>query len=267
MMKASGSRQTLIAIIVVVVAAVAFWMTLLSPKTKERDELGSQAEEQRVALSQTQSQLAAAEAAKERFPKNYRQLVLLGKAVPVGDDTASLLVQVNTVAEKSDNTFDSIQLSSEASSETAAATEGGAPAASPTEAEAALLPLGATIGSAGLGVMPYELLFTGSFFHVADFIKGIDDLVRTKGSEVKVDGRLVTINGFSLSESHSGFPNLEAHFSVTTYVSPPGQGLTGTTQAAAGEGGAAGAAEEATEAAETAETTEGTPSASIGGAK
>lgn len=252
-MKGKSSTPTLVAILVVVAAAVAFWMLLLSPKMKEKDDLGTEVEAARAALAQTQSELTAAETAKTNFAKNYRQLVLLGKAVPASDDTASLLVQLHTVAIKSENGFDAAELASESTE----ATPEGEGVTSPTESEAALLPLGATIGSGGLAVMPYNLLFTGSFFHVADFIKGIDGLVKTEDPDLSVDGRLMTINGFSLAESHSGFPNLEAHFSVTTYVVPPGQGLTG----APPEGEVEAGAEEA------AETTEGTPTASVGEAR
>ena len=67
----------------------------------------------------------------------------------------------------------------------------------PTEAAASLLPLGASIGPAGLGVMPYSLTFSGDFFQIANFIGGIDSLVHTGAkSNVAVDGRLVTLNGF-----------------------------------------------------------------------
>ena len=97
----------------------------------------------------------------------------------------------------------------------------------PTEAAASLLPLGASVGSAGLGVMPYSLTFSGDFFHVADFIKGIDSLVHPDTATVAVDGRLVTLNGFALNaDPELDFPHLDATFSVTTYVTPPSQGLT-----------------------------------------
>ena len=37
----------------------------------------------------------------------------------------------------------------------------------------------------------------------------------------------MTLNGFALSaDGEGGFPHLNANFSVTTYVMPPGQGLT-----------------------------------------
>ena len=75
--------------------------------------------------------------------------------------------------------------------------------------------------------MPYSLTFTGSFFKIADFIKGLDSLVKTTNENVGVNGRLVTINGFSLGEdSEAKFPALQANFSVTTYLTPPSEGTT-----------------------------------------
>ena len=58
--------------------------------------------------------------------------------------------------------------------------------------------------------MPYTLKFNGNFFHVADFIEGARLLVKTENSKVAVDGRLITINGFSLeADPEDGFPKLE----------------------------------------------------------
>ena len=47
----------------------------------------------------------------------------------------------------------------------------------PTEASAATLPIGATVGPAGLGVLPYSLQFTGDFFEIADLLERIDEQV------------------------------------------------------------------------------------------
>jgi hypothetical protein len=100
--------------------------------------------------------------------------------------------------------------------------------ASPTEVAASILPLGASIGPAGLAVMPYTLNFKGGdFFQMADFIKGLDSLVKTENAKVNVDGRLITIDGFSLAaDGNLGFPTLEATFEITTYLTPPSQGVT-----------------------------------------
>jgi hypothetical protein len=75
--------------------------------------------------------------------------------------------------------------------------------------------------------MPYTLKFDGNFFHMADFIRGLDSMVKTRNEEVKVDGRLITIDGFTLKESPLGFPRLEASVEITTYVTPPDVGVAG----------------------------------------
>ncbi len=77
--------------------------------------------------------------------------------------------------------------------------------------------------------MPYTLTFNGNFFQIADFIKGLDSMVKTQNEEVTVDGRLLTVNGFSLAGGarRPNSPTLEATFSVTTYLTPPGEGLAG----------------------------------------
>ncbi len=56
------------------------------------------------------------------------------------------------------------------------------------------------MGPAGLPTMPYDLTLTGSFFDVANFIGGIDGLVKppTAPASCRRDGRLFTVDGFAL---------------------------------------------------------------------
>jgi Tfp pilus assembly protein PilO len=219
-------------------------MLILGPKQEKADELSRQVDTLNVSLAEAQSKASEATAARRDFPTDYRQLVVLGQAVPAGDETSSLLVELNDVATKAKMSFESIQLSSGTGGEAVAPApvaptpetpapaepSSAAPASAtipPTEAAASLLPLGATIGPAGLGVMPYRLAFSGNFFQVADFIKKIGSLVHTGDSEIAVNGRLMTLDGFALNaDPELDFPHLDANFMVTTYVTPPTQGIT-----------------------------------------
>jgi Tfp pilus assembly protein PilO len=242
-----SSNRLIVSCLVVAALAIGFWVLLLGPKREEASELSSEVGQLQVALSEAQSKAAAAEAARQEFPSDYRQLVVLGQAVPAGDDTSSLLVELNTMAEKTKVKFNSIQLEGSGEGAVAAPTAAPAPAPAPagsatgavpasatippTEAAASLLPLGASIGTAGLGVMPYGLAFSGNFFQIANFIKEIDSMVHT-GKKIGVDGRLVTLDGFALTTAPES-SNLTANFSVTAYVTPPTQGITaGATLAA-----------------------------------
>jgi len=222
----SSSNRTIVAVLALAVLAIAFWMLVLSPKRDEASELDAQAKELKTSLAQHQAEVAEGEAAKAEFPTAYQHLVVVGKAVPGGDEMASLLVQMSHIADSAKGKFLNIKLSSAGGGEEAApaATGGEEAPASPTEVAASLLPLGASVGPAGLAVMPYEVTFDGNFFQIADFIKGIDSLVDTKKSQVSVDGRLITVNGFSLEASpDKGFPALQASFVLTTYLTPPGE--------------------------------------------
>jgi Tfp pilus assembly protein PilO len=230
----------------------AFWFLMLAPKRAEVSDLDREVAEAQSALTAAQQAADLGEQAKADYASNYHQLVVLGKAVPAEEETASLLVDLQALASKSSISFDSLTLAeagaapaptpaetTTADPETgaepgsgtepeAAPPESSLTSVPPTEAAAATLPLGATVGPAGLPVMPYDLHFRGDFFEMANFIRDLDDMVASERTSTGVDGRLVTIDGFSLGpDQDKGFPNLVATVHVTTYVAPVDQGLTG----------------------------------------
>jgi Tfp pilus assembly protein PilO len=223
-----SSNGLIVAMLVIAAVGIAFWMLGLSPKREEAAKLDRQVEQLETSVSMHRSEVLQGEEARKQFPVQYQKLVVLGKAVPGDDDTASLLVQISHLAEGTGIEFRDIALnaSSDGESATPAATPGGEPV-SPTEAEASLLPLGAAIGPAGLAVMPYTMTFDGNFFTIADFIKELDSLVETHNEDVTVDGRLITVDAFSLEpDPEEGFPALQVSFAVTTFLTPPGEGVT-----------------------------------------
>lgn len=232
------STGPIVAIVAVAAVAIAFWTLVLSPKREEADQLARQAESLTAGIESARSEVVRATEARRTFPTAYRQLVELGQAVPSTDETPSLLVELTQIAEESGVQFDGLQLEGEGEAaaevtippvEASGATAVASPSA--TEVASSLLPLGASVGSAGLAIMPYTLQFKGNFFEVGAFIGRIDSLVKG-GRHVAVDGRLLTINSFSLTsgtggeESEGGAKELDATFSVTTYLTPPGQGVT-----------------------------------------
>jgi Tfp pilus assembly protein PilO len=225
-----SKNMTIVAMVVLAVLAFLFWKVLLSPKREEAADLGQQIEAVQASLAQHEAEAVEGEEARDEFPVAYQKLVVLGKAVPGDDDTASLLAQVSHIARDAKVRFQTIELAGGGSEgeETSVNPGPGEETVSATEASAALMPLGASVGPAGLGAMPYSLTFKGSFFRIADFIHGLDGLVKTQTESVAVDGRLLTIDGFSLAaDPEKGFPALEANFGVTTYVTPPEQNVTG----------------------------------------
>lgn len=235
-----SATKMIIAMAVVVALVVAFWQLELGPKRSEASELSDTVAGLRASLATERGELAAAIAARREFPRGYQQLVVLGQGVPSDSETASLLVELSGLAARAGVDFQELGLevggagaaatppadastTEPADGETAAPSSSGPAPVAPTEAAAASLPLGATVGSAGLAVMPYTVTLSGNFFQLAKFLHEIDALVRTKKSGIAVDGRLLTVNGFSLAAGPEGFPDLNATLSVTTYVAPASQ--------------------------------------------
>jgi Tfp pilus assembly protein PilO len=223
----SRTNQIVVAMLVTVALAFGFWTLVLSPKRGEASKLQDKVTKAKSSLEQHQREVDLALAAKKRFAANYRETVVLGKAVPRDDETASLLVQLKAIADSAGVRFQEIELSGEGEGEAASAAippanpEEPAP---PTEVAASLLPLGATVGPGGLGVMPYTLKFTGDFSRISSFIKGLDSFVKSTNAGMDVSGRLITINGFTLGPMTGGsFPQLEGTFSITTFITPPGE--------------------------------------------
>jgi hypothetical protein len=247
-----GNDRVILIVVPLLALAAAFWFLLISPKRDEASQLQEEIDTNAAALDAAQAQIATAEEARDAFPDNYGELVKLGRAVPEDDDQSTLVYDMAEMGDGNELDFRGFVVvpgsgdpvtapaeptptasaadESEERVEEAAAEEEPAPAApaEATEAAAAALPIGATVGPAGLPVQPYEFKYTGDFFNVADFLGDVDKTVTTKSGEPVVHGRLMTVDGFSLiGDLITGFPNVEANFAITTYIVPPGQGITG----------------------------------------
>ncbi|MFN2612253.1 MAG: hypothetical protein ABR536_02660 [Solirubrobacterales bacterium] len=241
-----------------VLLLAAFWFLVLSPKRSEVSDLRGKISELKGSVDQERQRALFADAAKDQFASNYRKVVVLGKAAPESSDTASFLVQLNDLADRSKVDFRGIELDATAAAAAPAPSQPGldnappstsqpsasAPAPQPgqpatatdstqptpapaTEASASTLAIGATVGPAGLGTLKYKLTFRGTFFDVAGFMAAVDRLVRSSNGRVSVNGRLTTVDGFALSADQAkGFPTLTASLAVTTYLTPADQGTT-----------------------------------------
>jgi hypothetical protein len=154
-----------------------------------------------------------------------------GQVTPAPQAAASSTAGESTGSSSATPTSSGQSTSTSTSSSTGQPTDATAPAV-PTEATAAALPLGASVGPAGLPIMPYDLTFTGDYFGIADFLKSLDSMVHARGGHVSARGRLLTVDGFSLSTGDAttgetaGSAKLSADFSVTAYLTPADQGTT-----------------------------------------
>lgn len=249
-----ATDRTVLVIIGVLGLLAALWFLIIAPKRKEVSELGSKIAQLESDVSAQEALVSEGQAAQADYERNFSSLVLLGKAAPADGDMPGLLEQLVSVSNKADTGFELLQQgeATEAPMPAAAETTADESAETPsgeepqpaetapetatvtavpaTEASAANLPIGATVGSAGLGVLPYDVKFTGDFFEVADLFEGIDQMIKSEAANVDVGGRLVTVNGFKMTkpEGTDIDPSspLVVELSISTYVLPESQGLT-----------------------------------------
>ncbi|HET6830499.1 MAG TPA: type 4a pilus biogenesis protein PilO [Solirubrobacterales bacterium] len=249
-----GADRTILLALPLLALAIGFYLLVLAPKQREAGELQDRIDSLNAEVAAAQSDIDAAEEARAAFAGNYADIVKLGTAVPEDDDQATLIHDLNRMGIENSLDFQAFEIAAEAatatptstptetdtesstestdgeSSESSTTTEETATpvAAVPTEAAAATLPIGATVGPAGLPVTPYSLTYFGRFFDMAGLFGSLDSRVEVSddGTSPVAHGRLMTVDGFSMAaDPVKGFPSVATEIAVTTYMVPADQGL------------------------------------------
>jgi hypothetical protein len=239
------------------------WFLLIKPEHAKAQTLATQVSTLQGQLSTAQSLVSSGLAARAQFASDYAELARLGEALPTDDEVPSLIYQIQNAATASKVDFRTLQMassstavpapspspsssstssapsSSAASSSAASSSAASSSAASSSAASssAATIPPGATTGPAGLPMEQFTFQFTGSFFHLSGFFKRLQQFVIANNKHISVSGRLLTINAISLAAGPTGFPQVSANVSATTYMAPASQTVLNSATPA-GPGGA-----------------------------
>jgi Tfp pilus assembly protein PilO len=216
--------------IALLVALGAGWLLVVSPKRKEAAKLGGEVSTASSHLQAAEGSLAGARAAQERYSSAYASIVNLGKAVPPGREVPSLLYEL---AQASD------QKHVDLSSVVYGAAGGPSSSASATQAAASTV--------AGFTQMPFTFVFNGSFSDLYSLVQQLNrHAMRTASGDIKVSGRLLTIQGAKLAPNSSELragasssTHLTGTIAATAYVLPASQGLTAGATPSSPTGGSA----------------------------
>ncbi len=226
------ARDRMILMVLVAVAVLAAgYIAVVSPERSRASKLEAKVEAAKSTLSSAEAKLTEAQAAQRHYAAAYASIVSLGQAVPADQQVPSLIYEVNHASGGAKVSFQTI-------------TAGGSSAggAAPSAATA-----GASGASAGFQALPFTFTFQGSFFdlyHLMQHLQGFT--VSLKSGGVRVSGRLMTIQGLSLSGNGSGSSTsgpitsgsaasaskgsgsgqMTGTVTATAYVLPAGQGLT-----------------------------------------
>jgi Tfp pilus assembly protein PilO len=222
--------RTILLVVGGLALVAAFWFYALKPKRAEIKAADAQIVTQRQRLQTAQATVAAGLQAKASHTADYATVVKLGEAVPTDDDLPSLLYELDAASRGAHVDFDGLARAASGASTTGTSTSGTSSAATQTAASA--LPPGATVGTAGLATLPFALSFTGSYVDLERFVQSVQRFVRAEGGTLSVSGRLLTIDGLSLTVG-DGLSSIKAKLAATAYLSPQAAGSSAATGTAA----------------------------------
>jgi hypothetical protein len=217
----TGRDRMILLAICAVAVLVAPYVLVVSPKRSQAAKLQTQISGVQSQLDKVRTQAVSAQAARSAFAKSYTALVRLGEAVPTDDNTPSLIYQVQSAASGAHVDFQTLTFNAGSAPSASSAPS----SSSASQTATAALPPGATVGPAGFPIEPFTFTFQGNFFHLADFLGRLQRFVVTRNQQLSVSGRLMTLNAISLGPAPSGFPQITASISATTYLLPASQGL------------------------------------------
>jgi Tfp pilus assembly protein PilO len=228
----SARDRTVLLVVLAAGALAGFWLGVLGPKRHEAARLSSQIAQERTRLEAAKQREAAAERAKARYDADYATVARLGKAVPVQEDVPSLVYQLDTAADAHRIDFHDFKVGASPTGAQAAATPatqiaqvGAAEKGTDTSSTAAP---GApsTVGPAALPVLPFTFTFTGGYFDMQRFIRALDRLTFLRADTLQVAGRLLTINGLSLTVDPNRHSRVQASIDANAFQLPADEGLT-----------------------------------------
>ncbi len=223
------TRDRLVLIgVIVLVALAGGYLLVVSPERKQAAQAETQVQSAQQQLESARTAAAGAKAAEQRYDAAYNSVVSLGKAVPPATEVPSLIYELDVASDQRNVDFASISSSTSGSAPSSAASSSTAGAA------------GASAAPAGFTQMPFTFVFKGSYEGLAHLLAQVDSFVqRTTTGELRVSGRLLTIQGADITIESSGStaaggakynpfaPPLTATITATAYVLPASQGLTG----------------------------------------
>jgi hypothetical protein len=228
----SKRDRSILAVLGGVAVLAAFWFLVLGPKRAEGEKLDADVAAAQQRLETAQSTVAAGTAAKASYAKDAATIARLGAAVPGDDDLPSLVYELQSSAKGAKVDFGALE---RAGSDNAASSAGA------TGAATAGLPPGAVVGTAGFATLPFSFTFSGSYFSLEHLLDDLHGYVKTSGDAVSVRGRLLTVDGFSLTVGDGGFKDIAAKVTASAYLIPDTAPSSGSTATAAPDAGAAAA--------------------------
>jgi Tfp pilus assembly protein PilN len=169
--------------IALVVAAFG-WFVLVSPQRSRAASLD-------VEIVQIEQQISESRAAQLQSsgaqPIRTADLFRLTKAMPADHDIAGVMLELSRVAAETGIVFESIKPQ-------------------------------ATSAAGTNRAQSIDLVFTGNFYSLSDFLYRLRNLVSVQKGRLLANGRLFAVEKLAFSESPAGFPSIRAFLTVSAFL-------------------------------------------------
>lgn len=189
-------------IVVGLALLVALWVMAIAPKRSDNAAVAANVAAQKSRLTAATALLGGYAASRKQFTGLLSELHEMNKGVPVRGDIAPLLFDLQNRARARGSDLRLVALK--------------AGAVAPTTGTSTP---GAVAGPGGLSVLPFTFEYTGKYFDLLEILKTVRTAVRTGGGDLKIRGRLLTIDGLSFNRLDSS-KLTKAVVNATAYLAP-----------------------------------------------
>lgn len=160
------------------------WFVLISPQRSRASSLDEE-------LVQVEQQISESRAAQMQSsgaqPIRSADLFRLTKAMPANNDIAGVMLELSRVAAETGIVFEAIK------------------------------PQATSVAGTNRA-QPIELIFTGNFYSLSDFLYRLRNLVSVQKGRLLANGRLFAVEKLVFTESPSGFPHIRAFLTVSAFL-------------------------------------------------
>jgi hypothetical protein len=203
----SAQNRTIVVIVLAGVALTAvLWITAIGPKRTERGSVTANVSVAQQRMDEVRAKVADYTAARKQFAGMMSELKRLDVAVPSRGAISQLLRQLQRRARARHSNLQVAAL------KPAAAAPGTTPGTPGTP--------GASSGPSGLATLPFTFQYTGDYFDLVAILRAVRSSVEARAGDLKIDGRLLTIDGLTFQHPTDGGKLTQAIVSATAYIAP-----------------------------------------------
>jgi uncharacterized protein (UPF0335 family) len=186
-MKMRGRELYIIAGVIAAVVVAAWWFLFFNPTRGKVSKLDQDYQTAQSTLSSRQEQIRRLEQSKKTAPQNKADLVRLNKALPADTAVPSTIIELTQTAKAS-----GLKLT------------GMSP--------------GDLMVGAPFSIQPFDLVFTGRYFDVEDFLYRIESFVEYRNDTLLVSGHMFHVVGITIDEGDPAYPELQVSITMNGFL-------------------------------------------------